>query len=59
MKRQIRKNVFETNSSSTHSISIYKWQPTRESKIPINSELEVDGYISSLTEIKDGKYFRP
>lgn len=53
MKRQIRRNVFETNSSSTHSISIYKWQPTRESKIPVNSELEVDGYISSQTEIKD------
>lgn len=49
----IRKNVFETNSSSTHSISIYKWQPTRESKIPVNGELEVDGYISSQTEIKD------
>ena len=53
MLKSIRRNVFETNSSSTHSISIHKWQPTKESKIPVNSELEVDGYISSQTEIKD------
>lgn len=49
----IRRCVFETNSSSTHSISIYKWTPTAEKPVPENSKIEVDGSISSQTEIKD------
>lgn len=53
MLKVIRRNVFETNSSSTHSISIYKWTPTNESSIPLNTEIAIDGSISSQTEIKD------
>jgi hypothetical protein len=50
---KIRRCVFETNSSSTHSISIYKWTPTEEKPVPINSTIAIDGEISSQTEIKD------
>lgn len=53
MKKVIRRHVFETNSSSTHSISIYKWEPTTESSIPLNTEIIIDGSISTQTEIKD------
>lgn len=49
----IRRQVFETNSSSTHSISIYKWTPTEDKPIQENSSIIVDGSISSQTEIKD------
>jgi len=41
----IRNQVFETNSSSTHSISIYKWTPTEEKEILLNTELVIDGQI--------------
>ena len=51
--RQIRRKVFETNSSSTHSISIYKWQKPEEHAVPLNTTLEVEGYISGRTEITD------
>ena len=50
---KIRRCVFETNSSSTHSISIYKWTPVKESKIPKNKSIEVKGGVPSQTEIKD------
>lgn len=53
MRRQIRRRVFETNSSSTHSISIYKWEKPEEHDIPSNTSLEVTGYISGRTEITD------
>jgi len=53
MLKVIRRKVFETNSSSTHSISIYKWTPTKESSIPLNTKIIIDGTISSQTEIKD------
>lgn len=43
MKRQIRRGVFETNSSSTHSISIYTAKEPEKADIPFNSVLEVDG----------------
>ena len=33
---QIRRGVFETNSSSTHSITITKWQKPKEKLIPRN-----------------------
>ena len=49
----IRNQVFETNSSSTHSISIYKWTPTEEKEILLNTELVIDGQIPGQTEIKD------
>ena len=51
--KAIRECVFETNSSSTHSISIYKWKPTKESSIPLNSKIDINGTISAQTEIKD------
>ena len=51
--KQIRRCVFETNSSSTHSISIYKWQKPEEINIPRNTTLEVSGKISGRTEITD------
>lgn len=40
MKRQIRKGVFETNSSSTHSISFCKKELERN-----NMPIDCDGYI--------------
>lgn len=49
----IRRCVFETNSSSTHSISIYKWTPTKEFPIPKNENINIKGEISNQTEIKD------
>jgi len=49
----IRNQVFETNSSSTHSISIYKWTPTEEKDIPFNTEIVVNGEIPGQTDIKD------
>lgn len=52
MKRVIRNCVFETNSSSTHSISIYKWSPPPEYDIPHNSTIEINSSILS-TEITD------
>lgn len=51
--KTIRKSVFETNSSSTHSISIYKWTPTKESHIPKNTKIKVNGKIPTQIEIKD------
>ena len=53
MLRKFRRKVFETNSSSTHSISIYKWKKPEEHDIPSNSSLEVTGYVSGRTEITD------
>ncbi len=35
--KQIRRGVFETNSSSSHSITITKWEPPKEMDIPRNS----------------------
>lgn len=40
MKRQIRRNVFETNSSSVHSISI-----SNDGREPSELKLNKDGYI--------------
>jgi len=41
--RKIRRGVFETNSSSTHSISIFEKKRVKESDIPRDSVLEVFG----------------
>ena len=41
--KQIRRCVFETNSSSTHSISIYTATEPEKADIPYNSILEVNG----------------
>ena len=37
MKRQIRRGVFETNSSSTHSVSIYNNANRKFQDIPKDS----------------------
>ena len=42
MKRQIRRGVYETNSSSTHSVSIYNNSKRRFQDIPRNSEVVLD-----------------
>lgn len=40
VNKQIRRGVFETNSSSTHSVSIYKRSST-DNQIPKNSEITI------------------
>lgn len=56
MKQQIRRGVFETNSSSTHSISIYRYKKPQPCDIPHNSSLEVKGFqddFSGFRKIRD------
>lgn len=53
MKRKIRRGVFETNSSSTHSVSIYNREKLVFSDIPKNSEVIIDGKNPSTTDIFD------
>lgn len=53
MKRQIRRGVFETNSSSTHSVSIYNRGKLQYSDIPRESEIILDGSYSYGTDIFD------
>lgn len=43
--KTIRRNVFETNSSSTHSISIYKRNPIKKCDIPKDCDFEIVGEI--------------
>ena len=45
MKRQVRQGTFETNSSSTHSLTIVdRTNVIEEGKIPENTTFEFDGY---------------
>ena len=59
MKRQIRRGVFETNSSSTHSISIVSQE---EYDLWKKGNLYFDGYKSfyseeeALKSLRDSKY---
>lgn len=53
MKRQIRRGVFETNSSSTHSVSIYNNSKIRFEDIPKNSEVVLDDTYEYGTDIFD------
>ena len=53
MKRQIRIGVFETNSSSTHSVSIYNRAKKLFSTITRNSEIILDDSYSTGIEIFD------
>lgn len=53
MKRQIRIGVFETNSSSTHSVSIYNRSKLIFADIPKDSEVIIDGTHSTTTDIFD------
>ena len=45
MKRQIRRGVYETNSSSTHSVSIYNNSKRKFQDIPRNSEVVWNRYF--------------
>lgn len=51
MKRQIRRGVFETNSSSTHSVSIFNTK-TIPNDIPKNSKVIIDDKHE-----KDGSFY--
>lgn len=53
MKRQIRCGVFETNSSSTHSVSITNRRELFYADIPKNSEVILDDTFVSGTDIFD------
>lgn len=53
MKRQIRRGVFETNSSSTHSVSIFTRKTKQYSDIPKNSVIIIDGSYEYGTDIID------
>ena len=53
MKRQIRRSVFETNSSSTHSVSIYNKSKLMFSDIPKNSTVVLDDTFVTPTDICD------
>lgn len=53
MKRQIRTSVFETNSSSTHSVSIFSRKTRKYSDIPKNTEIIIDGSYEYGTDIFD------
>ncbi len=50
---QIRRNVFETNSSSTHSITISKYVPPERKMIPRN--FEGNYWISEYGEVVGGE----
>lgn len=53
MKRQIRVGVFESNSSSTHSVSIYNSSKRVFSDIPRDSEIILDDSHIYGTDIFD------
>lgn len=53
MKRQTRRSVFETNSSSTHSISIYNGSRIKYSDIPKNSTVVLNDTFITPTDICD------
>lgn len=53
MKRQIRRGVYETNSSSTHSVSIYNNSKRRFQDIPRNSEVVLNDTYEYGTDIFD------
>lgn len=53
MKKQIRRGCFETNSSSTHSVSIYNRSKLIFADIPKDSEVIIDGTHSTTTDIFD------
>lgn len=53
MKRQIRRGVYETNSSSTHSVSIYNNSKRKFQDIPRNSEIVLDDTYEYGTDIFD------
>lgn len=53
MKRKIRFGVFETNSSSSHSITIYNMSKKKFMDIPKNSTVILNNTYSSGIEIFD------
>lgn len=53
MKRKIRRSVFETNSSSTHSVSICHRGKLVHADIPKESVVVIDGKYATGTDIFD------
>lgn len=53
MKKQIRRGVFETNSSSTHAVSIRRNKKLHFTDIPKNSEIVLNDSCSYNTDIYD------
>ena len=53
MKKQIRRSVYETNSSSTHSVSIYNNKDRKFEDIPKNSKVVLDDSYTYGTDIFD------
>lgn len=52
--KQIRRGTFETNSSSTHSISIYDYNKLEENKMSIDDEGYIHAYFSDFGwEVED------
>lgn len=51
--KQIRRSVFETNSSSSHSITITKWEPPKEVNIPRN--LKKPFLVSEMGQVDDNE----
>lgn len=56
MKMQIRKSVFETNSSSTHSICISKAKPKINHDVIVGFEIGEYGWMNDTVDIKDYLY---
>lgn len=55
MKIQVRKSVFETNSSSTHALAIFngdEWEAFKEGRMVIENSPEADKLIN-IADIKD------
>ena len=53
MKKQIRLSVFESNSSSTHSVSICSNSTIKFQDIPTNSEIVLNDTYEYGTDIFD------
>lgn len=56
MKMQIRKSVFETNSSSTHSICISKTKPKINHDVIVGFEIGEYGWENDTVDVKDYLY---
>lgn len=63
MKVQVRRGVFETNSSSTHSLTLYKkeeWDNIKNGEGVIDESWHSDGTpkFNTKSEIKESKAFK-
>lgn len=58
MKIQVRQSVFETNSSSTHSLALFKgsdWQAFKDGQMVIENSPSANKLIN-INDIKDKSY---